>query len=53
MPEFWCPCGHGADDMCLNGLVYVSCGDDSCDGACIDAGRCSSLPGCCAEGESF
>jgi hypothetical protein len=42
-----CPCGHNGDDLCLNGLIYVSCGADECGGACEEGGRCRSLPGCC------
>jgi hypothetical protein len=42
-----CPCDHDEDDLCLNGLIYVNCGYESCGGACVDDGRCQSLPGCC------
>lgn len=45
-----CPCGHGSDDMCLNALIYGSCGDENCGGSCEEVGRCRSLPGCCDEG---
>lgn len=46
----WCPCGHGEDDICLNGAIYESCGDENCGGSCSDeGGQCRSLPGCCAE----
>jgi hypothetical protein len=33
--------------MCLNRLVYVSCGSEFCGGACEDAGSCKYIPGCC------
>jgi hypothetical protein len=43
-----CPCGHGEDDICLNGLIYGSCGNENCGGGCDpDAGTCYALPGCC------
>ena len=43
-----CPCGHGPDDLCMNGVIYVSCGADECEGACDDQGDlCQHLPGCC------
>lgn len=42
-----CVCNHGPDDMCLNRLVYVSCGSEFCGGACEDAGSCKYIPGCC------
>lgn len=45
----WCPCGHGEDDLCLNGLIYGPCGSEYCGGGCDDIGRCQGLPGCCAE----
>lgn len=46
-PDGPCPCGHAPDDICLNGLIYVSCGHENCGGACEEGGRCGSLPGCC------
>jgi hypothetical protein len=43
-----CPCGHGPDDICLNGRIYGNCGLPNCEGGCDpDAGECRSLPGCC------
>lgn len=42
-----CPCGHGEDDICLNGVIYGSCGDECCGGSCVDVDQCLSLPGCC------
>jgi hypothetical protein len=42
-----CPCGHGPDDICLNGLIYGSCGDGNCGGGCTDTGTCQHPPGCC------
>lgn len=42
-----CPCGHGEDDICLNDLIYGSCGNEACDGACEPADTCKALPGCC------
>ena len=48
MTDPHCPCGHGPDDICLNGLIYGNCGDENCSGGCDpDAGKCQSLPGCC------
>jgi hypothetical protein len=46
----YCPCGHGPDDLCLNGLIYGSCGDENCGGGCTDVDTCKVLPGCCGEG---
>jgi hypothetical protein len=51
----WCPCGHGEDDICLNGLIYGNCGDENCGGGCdpdAGAGVCRSLPGCCDSGQA-
>lgn len=45
--EWWCPCGHGPDDICLNGIIYGACSSDACGGSCTDDGTCQSLPGCC------
>lgn len=43
-----CTCGHGPDGICLNGIVYESCGLPECYGACADNGtKCEFEPGCC------
>lgn len=43
-----CTCNHHPDDICLNSVIYESCGHDSCGGGCSDeGGECLAGPGCC------